>query len=293
MLSHRDQSTPRWCVRHGARKRSRSARTIYRSAALARPRRSRASPCSWPHPSPATSPERPWWSTEDRSRQVPTWSKSIAAAKPARDESRRGRISSSVEATGAVAALCQPPPRLSMTVTDASAPACLTDAPQLHASSFGCQLLSFRLAFVKFLCSLLPENIDCRAMEYYQYFRLKGPPFRPASPDGAVYLSPTHLEGLSTLESGLSGELTGLTLLSGEGRDRKNHPHIFFTAARLQTSQDSARRRPQALVPGNNAGSPHSDEALLHRIDEAGLPRGAGSIANASRQGGTDCDNRR
>src|ERR1700694_2815546 len=53
-------------------------------------------------------------------------------------------------------------------------------------------------------------------MEYYQYFRLKGPPFRPASPDGAVYLSPTHLEVLSTLESGLSGELTGLTLLTGE-----------------------------------------------------------------------------
>jgi type II secretory pathway predicted ATPase ExeA/LysM repeat protein len=53
-------------------------------------------------------------------------------------------------------------------------------------------------------------------MEYYQYFRLKGPPFQPASPDGAVYLSPTHLEGLATLESGLSGELTGLTLLTGE-----------------------------------------------------------------------------
>ena len=49
-------------------------------------------------------------------------------------------------------------------------------------------------------------------MEYYQYFRLEGPPFQPASPRGAVYLSPTHLEGLATLESGLSGELTGLTL---------------------------------------------------------------------------------
>ncbi len=53
-------------------------------------------------------------------------------------------------------------------------------------------------------------------MQYYQYFRLKGPPFQPASPDGAVYLSPTHLEGLATLESGLSGDLTGLTLLTGE-----------------------------------------------------------------------------
>ena len=53
-------------------------------------------------------------------------------------------------------------------------------------------------------------------MQYYQYFRLKGPPFQPASPDAAVYLSPTHLEGLATLESGLSGDLTGLTLLTGE-----------------------------------------------------------------------------
>jgi type II secretory pathway predicted ATPase ExeA/phage tail protein X len=53
-------------------------------------------------------------------------------------------------------------------------------------------------------------------MEYYEYFRLKGPPFQPASPDSAVYFSPTHLEGLATLESGLSGELTGLTLLTGE-----------------------------------------------------------------------------
>ncbi|HEY2524109.1 MAG TPA: ATPase, T2SS/T4P/T4SS family, partial [Candidatus Binataceae bacterium] len=53
-------------------------------------------------------------------------------------------------------------------------------------------------------------------MEYFQYFRLKGPPFQPASPDGAVYLSPTHIAGLATLESGLSGELTGLTMLTGE-----------------------------------------------------------------------------
>ena len=53
-------------------------------------------------------------------------------------------------------------------------------------------------------------------MEYYQYFRLNGPPFQPASPHGAVYFSPTHLQGLATLESGLSGELSGLTLLTGE-----------------------------------------------------------------------------
>ena len=53
-------------------------------------------------------------------------------------------------------------------------------------------------------------------MEYYQYFRLKAPPFQPAAPDGAVYFSPTHLQGLSTLESGLTGEQSGLTLLTGE-----------------------------------------------------------------------------
>jgi len=53
-------------------------------------------------------------------------------------------------------------------------------------------------------------------MEYYHYFGLKGPPFQPASPQGAVYFSPTHLEGLATLESGLSGDLSGLTLLTGE-----------------------------------------------------------------------------
>jgi general secretion pathway protein A len=58
-------------------------------------------------------------------------------------------------------------------------------------------------------------------MEYYQYFCLKGPPFQPASPDGAVYLSPTHMEGLATLESGLSGELTGLTMLTGEAGSGK------------------------------------------------------------------------
>jgi type II secretory pathway predicted ATPase ExeA/LysM repeat protein len=51
---------------------------------------------------------------------------------------------------------------------------------------------------------------------YYQHFRLKGPPFQAASPDGAVYFSPTHLEGLATLESGLAHDLTGFTLLTGE-----------------------------------------------------------------------------
>src|ERR1700747_1276781 len=53
-------------------------------------------------------------------------------------------------------------------------------------------------------------------MEYHHYFRLKGPPFQPASPHGPVYFSPTHLEGMATLESGLTGELSGLTLLTGE-----------------------------------------------------------------------------
>jgi len=53
-------------------------------------------------------------------------------------------------------------------------------------------------------------------MQYYQYFRLKGPPFQAASPNTAVYFSPTHIQGLSTLESGLSSELTGLTMLTGE-----------------------------------------------------------------------------
>jgi type II secretory pathway predicted ATPase ExeA/phage tail protein X len=53
-------------------------------------------------------------------------------------------------------------------------------------------------------------------MEYYQYFRLSGPPFQPASPRGPVYFSPNHLAGFATLEAGLTGELTGLTLLTGE-----------------------------------------------------------------------------
>src|SRR5579864_3072119 len=53
-------------------------------------------------------------------------------------------------------------------------------------------------------------------MEYYQFFRLDGPPFLPASPRGAVYYSPTHLQGLATLESGLEGDLSGLTMLTGE-----------------------------------------------------------------------------
>ncbi len=58
-------------------------------------------------------------------------------------------------------------------------------------------------------------------MEYYQYFLLKGSPFQPASPRNAVYFSPTHLEGLTTLESGLLGELTGLTMLTGEAGSGK------------------------------------------------------------------------
>jgi len=53
-------------------------------------------------------------------------------------------------------------------------------------------------------------------MEYYHHFRMTAPPFQPASPNSAVYLSPTHIAGLATLESGLTGELTGLTMLTGE-----------------------------------------------------------------------------
>src|SRR5215469_2371157 len=53
-------------------------------------------------------------------------------------------------------------------------------------------------------------------MEYYHHFRMAAPPFQPASPDSAVYLSPTHIAGLATLESGLTGDLTGLTMLTGE-----------------------------------------------------------------------------
>jgi general secretion pathway protein A len=50
----------------------------------------------------------------------------------------------------------------------------------------------------------------------YQHFRLTGSPFQAASPNSAIFLSPTHLEGLATLEWGLSRELNGFTLLTGE-----------------------------------------------------------------------------
>lgn len=51
---------------------------------------------------------------------------------------------------------------------------------------------------------------------YYQHFHLSGPPFQSASPKTALFLSPTHFEGLATLEWGLSRELNGFTLLTGE-----------------------------------------------------------------------------
>jgi type II secretory pathway predicted ATPase ExeA len=51
---------------------------------------------------------------------------------------------------------------------------------------------------------------------YYQHFHLSGPPFQSASPKNALFLSSTHLEGLATLEWGLSRELNGFTLLTGE-----------------------------------------------------------------------------
>jgi type II secretory pathway predicted ATPase ExeA len=50
----------------------------------------------------------------------------------------------------------------------------------------------------------------------YQHFRLTGSPFQAASPSSAIFLSPTHVKGLATLESGLSEELNGFTLLTGE-----------------------------------------------------------------------------
>src|SRR6202022_3239017 len=50
----------------------------------------------------------------------------------------------------------------------------------------------------------------------YQHFRLSGPPFQTASATSAIFFSPTHLEGLATLEWGLSRELNGFTLLTGE-----------------------------------------------------------------------------
>jgi hypothetical protein len=92
MPSHRDRSTLKWCAR--PRKRSRSVPIICRSAALAGPKRSPASRCSWPHPSRATSLKQPWRSTWDRSRPVPTWSKSIVAARPAKYKKVRTEPSS-------------------------------------------------------------------------------------------------------------------------------------------------------------------------------------------------------
>src|SRR6266851_5721741 len=64
-------------------------------------------------------------------------------------------------------------------------------------------------------------------MEYYQWFRLKGAPFQPATPSSAAYFSPTHLEGLTLLESGLAGELFGLTLLTGEAGTGK--PTLIYS----------------------------------------------------------------
>src|ERR1700719_310639 len=51
---------------------------------------------------------------------------------------------------------------------------------------------------------------------YYEHFHLTGPPFQAASPNSALFLSPTHREGLATLEWGLSRELNGFTLLTGD-----------------------------------------------------------------------------
>src|SRR5580692_13214683 len=50
----------------------------------------------------------------------------------------------------------------------------------------------------------------------YQHFRLRDSPFQAASPNSAIFLSATHREGLATLEWGLSRELNGFTMLTGE-----------------------------------------------------------------------------
>src|SRR5712692_8019070 len=78
-------------------------------------------------------------------------------------------------------------------------------------------------------------------MEYYQFFRLDGPPFQPASPRGAVYFSPTHLQGLATLESGLEGDLSGLTMLTGEAGSGK-------TTLRRTLLQRNYKRAPIADI---------------------------------------------
>ena len=62
----------------------------------------------------------------------------------------------------------------------------------------------------------LKQRFRSGAGMYWNHFRLKGPPFRAASPSDAVYFSPTHVEGLATLEWGLLHELNGFTLLTGE-----------------------------------------------------------------------------
>jgi type II secretory pathway predicted ATPase ExeA len=62
----------------------------------------------------------------------------------------------------------------------------------------------------------IPAAAKCEVAPWGSGYRLEEPPFQPASPDGAVYFSPTHLQGLATLESGLTGDLSGLTPLTGE-----------------------------------------------------------------------------
>ena len=130
-------------------------------------------------------------------------------------------------------------------------------------------------------------------MEYYHYFRLKGPPFQPASPNGAVYFSPTHLDGLATLESGLSGELTGLTMLTGEAGTGK-------TTLIYSLLQRDYKRVRIALIDDPKLSFLEIMRVILTQMNlystgstNQDYLRDTGPIAGASRQGRTDCDNRR
>ncbi len=113
-------------------------------------------------------------------------------------------------------------------------------------------------------------------MEYYQYFLLKGSPFQPASPRNAVYFSPTHLEGLTTLESGLTGELTGLTMLTGEAGTGKTtliyallqRDYKRVRIARVDDPKLSFLEMLQVIMPQLNLYTPGSTKVdYLKTID--------------------------
>jgi type II secretory pathway predicted ATPase ExeA len=89
--------------------------------------------------------------------------------------------------------------------------------PDRRAKEFEARAKSTRQDFDRSLMFVSASvSIEGGKMEYYQYFRLEGSPFQPASPHGAVYFGSTQLEGLATLEAGLLNDLSGLTMLTGE-----------------------------------------------------------------------------